>query len=178
MANIIDYTYFRGKISLPQVADTLGQQSVNEFIQIYEPLFLQDVLGYDLWKVFSAGILIDPIPDRFDKILNGVEYQFAGVTIQWVGFSNEQKMSAIANYVYYTILEDNSTHLTRVGTVAPNADNSIQIDPVKKQCDSWKEMVTMLHKLRRYLLLNQSVYPEWKTYPITKVYKMNNLLSI
>lgn len=54
--SVIDYTYFSGKLYLPQTGNTEGRVLINQFIEIYETEYLKKVLGYDLWKVFSAGI--------------------------------------------------------------------------------------------------------------------------
>lgn len=54
--NIIDYTYFYGKLSLPQTDNTEGRSIVNQFITTYETEFLKKALGFGLWKTFIAGI--------------------------------------------------------------------------------------------------------------------------
>lgn len=85
---IIDYTYFHGKLNLPQVGNTEGRNQVIQFINQFEPEYLKKVLGYDLWKAFTDGISGSGTPDqRWLDLLEGSTYTHCGKTREWVGFA-------------------------------------------------------------------------------------------
>lgn len=84
---IIDYTYFKGKILLPQVGNAEGLASVNQAIADYEPEFLIKALGYDLWKAFMQGLQEVVIEQKWLDLLNGAEYVHKGYTHRWIGFA-------------------------------------------------------------------------------------------
>lgn len=76
--SLIDYTYFFGKLNLPQTGNTEGRTLVNQFIDIYETEYLKKVLGYDLWKAFIAGIAGGTVGSEL--ITNG---SFTGSAAGW-----------------------------------------------------------------------------------------------
>lgn len=88
---IIDYTYFYGKLRLPQTGNTEGRTIVEQFIVDYEAEFLKKVLGYELWKAFVEGIEGSGTPDqRWIDLLEGAEYVYHSRTNRWVGFAAGQ----------------------------------------------------------------------------------------
>jgi len=175
---IIDSTYFYGKISLPQVADSSGLAVVNKFIALYEPELLLKALGYQLSKDFVAGI-VSPSPDqKWLDLLNGVEYTYGSYPRKWIGFKNAEKRSPIANYVYYMYQEDAVTTSNMVGVTATQADNSLRSDPSKKMADAWNEMVYWLLELRQFIIQNPDPYGRPPYYCWEEVYKTINVLGV
>lgn len=84
--SLIDTSYFVGKINLPQVGNTEGDNIVQGFINDYETEFLQKALGYDLWKAFYTGLQQVSVEQKWLNILNGVEYIRNSRTEKWIGF--------------------------------------------------------------------------------------------
>lgn len=72
------------------------------------------------------------------------------------------KLSPIANYVYYRMMEDKATDMTNIGTVYSQTDNNTKTNGVDKMIDAWNQMVDWLNDLNGMLWQNRSVYPEWK----------------
>lgn len=158
---IIDYTYFIGKINLPQTGNTDGRADVTGFIETYEPEYLQKVLGYDLWKAFTDGIEGSGEPDsRWLNLLNGGTFIYNGQTNIWPGF--EAKPSPISQYVYYRNQEDGASDTVLTGTSIGKTDNAIRVSPVSKMIDAWNKMVELNILLWNYLYKNRTLYPEWK----------------
>lgn len=159
--SIIDHTFFKGKINLPQTANTEGRNIVTEFIETYEPEYLKKALGYDLWKAFTDGIAGSPggYDQRWIDLLEGLEFTYLDKPYKWAGFENEQ--NPIANYVYYRYMQDKATDNTLVGTVVQNVDNNSRVNAVNKMIDAWNSMVDMNRQLWYFLKANKDTYPEW-----------------
>lgn len=157
---IIDLTYFTGKINLPQIGTTDGNEQVLEFIQTYEPEFLQKLLGHDLWKAFSDGIQgSGPYAQRWNDLLNGKEFSYGGRNYTWTGLLS--KPSSIAQYVYYQFQEYQAQSTTLVGDAAPKTTNAQRVNPVPKMISAWNAMVDNNRLLAAFLNANAAVYPEW-----------------
>lgn len=171
--SLITTSIFTGKINLPQVGNTEGENIVQGFIDDFEPEFLQKALGYDLWKAFSAGIEgSGPYDDKWDDLINGVEYQRNGKTEKFVGLKKP-----LANYVYYKFIEDDAISQTLVGAAVTETDNAKRVSPMPKLMDAWNQMAAWLKHLHRFLDLNTATYPEWDhdvTYITDGVYHYKN----
>lgn len=190
---IIDYTYFIGKITLPQVADTNGRNDVTEAISIYEPEYLKYVLGEDLWKAFTDGIDGSGTPDqRWTDLLDGKMFTYAGRSYLWIGFksASQPKLSPIANYVYWKFMQDTAVSNATIGTVVPRTENSETVTPFSKMVYAWNDMVDWDLTLGMFLNSNKDIYPEWNPsqmyyssyyYGLTNnggVFKKQNVLGI
>lgn len=163
---IIDATYFSGnKINLPQIGNADGLNNVNQFIDTYEPDYLKKALGYDLWKAFTDGLEGSGDPEqKWADLLDGVDFTYNSKSYRWEGFRNEQRISPIANYVYYRYMEDDASNTTLVGGVASVTDNNIRVNSVAKMISAWNEMVKLNKTLWHYLNVTGDVYPEWSDY--------------
>lgn len=160
---IIDQSYFFGKLNLPQTGNTDGVELVDSFITTYEKEYLQKILCYSLWKAFSEGIdgSGEPSEQRWIDLLEGAEYEWKGKTVKWNGFENSDKLSPIANYVYYRFIEDDAVNTTLVGQSTNNQTNATRVNPVSKMIDSWNRMVEMNKVLFQFLKVNEETYPEF-----------------
>lgn len=160
MSNIIDYTFFTGKINLPQVGNTDGRDSVTGFIDTYETEYLKKVLGYDLWKAFTDGIAGSGTPDqRWVDLIQGKEFEYNSKTYKWTGFEN--KPSPISQYVYYQIQQDSAIDTTLVGQSTAAVENATRTSPVTKMIQAWNDMAEMNIALWNFLYVNRTTYPEW-----------------
>lgn len=73
----IDETYFKEELLIPNTDQNAILERLQGFIKKYEPLFLQKLMGYPLYKAFVAGInvALPATPDtRYLDILYGTEY--------------------------------------------------------------------------------------------------------
>lgn len=157
---IIDYTYFTERLLLPQVGNTEGRDTVNEFTETYEIEYLHKVLCYDLAKAFIDGIAGSGVPDqRWIDLLEGKEFTYNGRNYNWPGFE-VQKQNPIAGYVFYMYM---GTPLnTLVGTAKQNVDNNSKISPTPLMIMAWNSMVDMNKLLWMFLKANSDTYPEWQ----------------
>lgn len=85
---IIDSTYFVNRLNLPQTGNSAGLAEVQDFIDQYEPEYLQCALGYDLWQAFINGIDGSGLPEqRWIDLLQGKEFTKQNCTYKWPGFA-------------------------------------------------------------------------------------------
>ena len=173
MANIISPSFFVANINIPNSGDASIASTINWFIQKYETRFLQNALGYPLYKAYLAT----PSAARFQDILNGKEYtDWNGRTTKWDGLvinlSDTQKTSPIANYVYYWYTRNNITQSTGVAEVIASSENATTVSPRKKMASAWNEMRTQVIILVEFIEQNPTVYPEWD--PIDKFHALKH----
>ena len=146
--SFIDYTYFRGDLQIPNLdKDTSSFQT--SYIDKYEKEMLICLLGYDLYKQlidnYDTGV-----DDQWKNLAEGAEFtvERAGVNydIKWEGFTNSEKESPIAYYVYYQYVKQNYRQLTGLGVGAQNMENAETIDPNEKMVWSWNKFVDLYGK--------------------------------
>lgn len=164
---IIDYTYFVGKLNLPQTGDTLSRQIVDQFIERYEPELLEKVLGPGLFQAFTDEVYSSgsgDIEQRFLDLLDGVSFSYNNRPYRWVGFRNTALRTPIANYVYYKFLEDLANSVTLTGVAESQTDNNRTVSHNSRMVDAWNEMIDYNNMLWAFLYTNKTVYPEWQEY--------------
>lgn len=162
MANLIDKTYFVGERNIPNTDQTAVEQRLNHFIAKYEAELLRLLLGYELYKDFTAGLLADPILGKWISLRDGDEYTVDGILYKWDGLRNAAtKQSMIADYVYYWWMRDKASITTGVGETAPQAENSTMVSPADKMCYAWNEMVAGAGALYHFLENHPVDYPSW-----------------
>lgn len=87
--SFIDASYFVGELDIPNNGEAAVAERIQFFINKYEPLFLEKLLGYPLYKAFITGMSVTPpaTPDvRFLNILSGCEYtDYNGQVQKWKG---------------------------------------------------------------------------------------------
>lgn len=166
MANIIDTTYFQGKLTIAQKSEASVVATLTAFIGNLETEYLQKLLGYELWKNYIAGIAVAPTPDvKWTNIRDGVEFtDNRGILTKWMGLKFTQNgipRSPIANYIYFYWIKNEVSATTGGGEKKIQSKNSIDYTPGNKMSDSWVEMVGLNRTLFSFLYVNQDVYPEF-----------------
>lgn len=158
MTNIVDYTYFRNRLqiaNLQSTTDTDVKDYLASLITDCQYNFLNGILGAALYVDFKDWYETVPTPDPlspFYNLLNGEVFEDEnGNTWNWIGLKNEQKLSPLANFVYYTFQELNFTQTTSAGEVRSKADNSRTAMPLQKMIEVWAEMVDWLKAYYQYM---------------------------
>jgi len=148
--SLIDTSYFIGDILIPNTDKPQVQEDIEQAIDQYEKEILQNLLGYTLWKDFSAE-QDAPVQTRWIDLINGVEFSFElhGNTIdtKWNGLVNDDKISFIAYYVYYKYLERNITKRTGIGNVKGKAENATVQNDVRKMVSAWQKFLELYGEL-------------------------------
>lgn len=257
---LIDKSYFFGSLSLPIASTDPGASSFNVLMNQCEKKLLADLLGYELNKAFQAGLLVDPIADKWNDLLYGKEYTFEDRLKKWDGFimlgdgiaatinnsgfvdivvnrgttydpaadqsvatippsfvgssfifhkrgygplrsveytvvGNQLTLtggktfadedtyfyqkeisvsisvedgiipqSPIANFVYYNWMKQNASFTTASGEKTIKNPIAVNSTPVAKMMEAWNEMADWNKKLVEFLRVNETVYPEFKSY--------------
>ena len=162
---LIDPSYFHGEILIAQRGQLEVQEDIEGLIAKYEPKILRELLGKSLYKEFMEG-LEDPFPDpKWINLRDGVDGE-------WMGLANMDKLSLIANYVYYHWMRKENLQTVGIGTVKVEAENAVKASPVEKYVRAWNEMVDWICELHDYIRDHIDDYPDyaWKDYhsPCTK----------
>jgi hypothetical protein len=161
--SLIDTSYFYGDLSIAQVTEESVETVVKRFIVFYEPALLTNLLGYELYKNYQAGILAGT--QKYKDIRDGKEYtNRAGRFNKWRGLRQtlgSEKFSLIANYTYYHYLRTLVTQTTATGEKSSNAQNAVGTSSAFKMSRAWNQMVEWNWELVEFLLSNPSDYPEF-----------------
>lgn len=162
--NLIDKTYFIGEKNIPNTDYTEVVDTVNTLIGIYEPKYLQLLMGYELSKLFVAGITAGSPAQKWLDIKNGVEFiGLDGRLKKWYGFVDTATFeSPIAYYCYSKYLKNNATQTAEMGEVNTLNQNSTKASSRHKQCSAWNKMVDMNCILHEFLTANYAIYPEYQ----------------
>lgn len=97
---LITPDFFFGEINIPNSEDTDVAKSISMSIAFHEGEILQRLLGYELYKSFISN----PSTQRFQDLVNGVEYSSSGRLKKWRGliYSNSGT-TPVAQIVGYTL---------------------------------------------------------------------------
>lgn len=174
---LIDRTYFIGDLNIPKVDTPAIGELVEWFISKYEPIFLIDLLGYELSKAFTAGLDEYSVDQKWTDLLEGVEYTdvnnklryWQGIVAQYPSLIGNQ--SPIANYVYWQYMANNYSQTTTMGEVKTNKENASSHNPTIKMVRAWNEMAKWICELIDYLNASKTTYPEWEK---QDVWRMRN----
>lgn len=83
---LIDRTYFVGELNIPNTSQAAIGSAIDLFIEQYEDQFLNEVLGYTLYKALKAGLQVLPVAQKWTDLIEGVEYtDLADKTRFWKG---------------------------------------------------------------------------------------------
>lgn len=163
MALIVTTSFFYGLNAIPQLTETLIQTNVTALITELEPEFLEQLLGYPLYKQYKAWD--GAAAGRFKDLRDGVEYTNCfGELAKWKGLKRDgENISPIANYIYYWWLRKESTVTTAGGEKKTDKKSSVNTDSTNKQNKAWNTMVKWNKEFWEYMYVKQDVYPEYVT---------------
>jgi uncharacterized protein YggL (DUF469 family) len=169
--SLIDQTYFVGTLSIANTDNVAILERLQYFIDKYEPELLQDIFGYELYKLLAAELQaeeddsLSSYSTRFERLVNGCEYDgMDGRLKKWNGLFfmlDSVPCSLIANYVYWHWLKDQSTQTVGLGEAATQAQNAVLVSPMIKMNRVWNEMSRTTQELCYFLQSNRNDYPEW-----------------
>ena len=156
---IIDTTYFNksNDLKLPLAISSPSSVATNngyitDLIERVEKDVLLNALGYDLYKELSNAIgSLDPLPDAFDKLVNGFE--------KWEGLKNNHSLLA------YRVVE--VYHLEQIDQLAISGVNKIDSEKSTNSDPSWRisrANQTFIKKYQEGYLSRPIVYGNFTDY--------------
>jgi len=138
MATIVSINdYIGGNTNIPNL-DLVGVNLDTNYIQVYEPIFLKELLGAELYAAYIA----DPTEARFIALLPYIK-------------------PAIIRYVYRQYVEDNGgTFLGGTGAVKAKKQNNTNESAWPMIVKAWNQMLDYNKKTYKFLHDN-ATYPEY-----------------
>ncbi len=174
---LINSSYFIGERNIPNTLYPEVSSLIDHLISEHQEEYLTSLMGYELFKLFEAGLLVTPTPDqKWLDIKNGVAFTgLDGRAKKWAGFVNATTLlSPIADYVYYWYSRNNSTQTAAMGEVQSKNENSSNVSSAGKQVRAWNDMVAKNKLLNEFLQVNYSTYPEFQQHSGAR--ELRNLL--
>ena len=172
---LIDSTYFTNDINLNAGA----YSDLTQYIDKFEKEVLIGLLGYTLYTEMMAAYAAlpgTPLPEKWDRLINGYTYDYNGVTIRWNGLINTDKVSFIAYYVYCQYLKAKQFTPAQAGTVQPKNENSVVVDGIANHTAGWNRFVTEYYNCWQFLFQYETDYVDFFRY--TKRYEYTNSFGI
>lgn len=136
MANTTTVADFTGQNNIPD--KDLISENLTAFINKYEPVLFDKLLGTALYTLFKAT----PTDARFVALLPYLK-------------------PASVDYTYWFYLEDQGVQLTSMGASQAKKTNAIAVSPYGKMVRAWNEMADYNRKLHKYIKENAATYPEY-----------------
>jgi hypothetical protein len=160
---IITVDYFKaGLKNIPNLNDQSVIDAVTYAIDTHEPRYLNKLLGYELTKALLADMGEDSLSPRFDKLLNGAEYQKGDRLNMWSGLIEETASdSPIAYYVMVNYLRENASHFTGIGEQVPTSKNANVVSVSNRVMMCYNKMSELNRSLIEFLK-SSNEYPEFK----------------
>jgi hypothetical protein len=158
---ITDNTYFKGSIYLSNIFDSgnVEYRVLGDYIERCENEYLEQILGYEMKAEFLSEIADNPTSGIWFDLWKGAEYSYGGRIHKWAGFSNNEKLSPIAYYIYYWYMRNQNSQTTGIGEVVSNVPNNSIGNESVKLMTAWNDMVRFNHKLYDFIYTNLSDYP-------------------
>jgi len=119
MASIICFDDFSGQLSLPddqEVRDTL-----NGFIQQYEPRYLKMLLGEHLYLLMHDEMQQDPMAERWVKLIEGERYEVEGRLRLHSGLRR-----MLAGFVFVSFVREYDKKMSAMGIVVEDSETAKQ----------------------------------------------------
>ena len=148
---IIDNTYFqKGILYIANNRDVSASNApsvvseLDTFIDIYERQLLLNALGTVLYKELKTAMTDLPnAAQKWQDLVNGVDYVIDGKTYRWEGLKGYNKNSLIAFYVFCEYLRNDESVYTTVGVVKNKANNADNFDLSPKYIKAWNTFLRM-----------------------------------
>lgn len=189
--SIIDQSYFKGEITVPNINKETQSETLNTFITREERVFLKMLLGDKLYYLLINNQESEP----YKSLIEGDEFEatYKGVTatLKWNGLKNSDKISPIAYYVYFKYREFKNTSFSGGIEVKGEKENSRIASARHKMVEAWNNMVNLRGEVNRkyftkednstyivydleptaynYLLANLESFPDWRFEPLNYI---------
>jgi len=157
----LDPSDFVGKYKIAK--DCYSKPELQMYIDKYEKIYLQDLMGCELYDAFIADLndADSPRPqsNRFRVIFDSLcEEDACGVIYRSDGI-----LEMLKGYVYYQYVIDQSYKNTIVGTVVNETAFSREVAVSKSSIESRYNLSTDTYiSIQLFIMENKDLYPEFK----------------
>ena len=172
---IIDQTYFKGEISVPN--NTVSNAELDLFISSSEAEILRKLLGDELYSDY----LTNPTDAKWIALVEGETFINGDYTVIWKGLKNTELISLLAYFTYEKLARSKSSQLTSVGTTKGKSEKATKISESFKMSfannrgvDLYGELCNPLFAPTAYNFLRYSSYDftGWIFTPIERINQM------
>ena len=123
------------------------------FINKYEEEFLISAFGFEFYQDFKQYIgdsgLSSSAPDIYKKLVNGTSYELNGETYYFKGLVENNKISMIADYIYYNYMMDNVLQNSEFGTIAIDNKVGVKVPSTPKMNNAYNRFLTKLQGVKK-----------------------------
>lgn len=168
--HILTINHFSGEYNIPGLSQIAVQETVEGFIQRYEPIALREVFGATitglLYGALNAVTPQLPLAPHWDMLINGGVYYRNGTPMQWPGIGSTDNLSFLAAYVFYWWSRNETSFTSGVGEVQPKSANATAVSPVMKQTRAWNLFVGLAKEARNMVAYGEDaarlpLFPEF-----------------
>lgn len=163
----LNSTYFEGELYLPslernysegvgisRITQTVNENSLEWYIEKYEPEYLKKLLGEHLYFAFITEIVKEEHDPKWDVLLNMIYRK-----------KDKYSFSPAANYVYFNLGRSSKSQITGKGEKLSNVFDSLNVDNVDKLTGIWNDMCDMSDEIQNFICRSDLYYPHlphWK----------------
>ena len=151
---LIDETYFRKDLVVPDSAPSLdipcNEQSIEMYIDRYARQLLQNALGNVLFDELDSeivnGSLKSSATQKWKDLVNGRSYTYNGQPYKWKGLLINEgafKASILAQYTFIHWHIDQLSEMSSFGEVKGSSINSEMVNSTAKSVKVWNDFITM-----------------------------------
>ena len=154
--------YFDGDLRITNISgETITElanlRSLQLAIAKYEPIYLKELLGLDLYTSYAAGIAAGSPASKWVDLNNQIYYEDDKLTDLNTG------LSPAANYVYFFYQRREVTITMVNAEVKATHENFTSDSPNEKMITAWNEMVRMSAYIQDWIRQHITDYPEYYT---------------
>lgn len=166
--SLISPSEFILDINIPNTDQQSVSENVQGFIDMYETEFLEKLFGEVLYKDYTDGLAIDPIPAKWTELQE-----------------NTDLLAALRRYVYWFWSENEITYTAGIGNVKAKGENSSNTCSWDKMVKAWNRMVNFNYDVAKFINagdygVQEPIYPfdYYCTYLLPNIYRKKNTLDI
>jgi len=120
---ILQESDFVGDVEIPVGEWTEDQ--LNIYIHDVEEDILTSLLGWTLYDELHDALSVNPLPEKWEKIIDGDTYTSGEITFKFKGLTEMLK-----HFVFFYYMRDNEMENTQIGVVINSATNADRVTPV------------------------------------------------
>lgn len=139
--SLISLDNFFNDFNVAQKSESSVTSKLQEYIDMYEPEYIEGALGEDFAVLFNAS----STPSRFDPLEEMLK----------------KEPSPIAGYVFYHYLRSEAIVATGSGDARLKSENASRSPESFRLRIAWNIMVERTIKIQNYLIKNKVTFPEF-----------------
>lgn len=136
------------------------QSKLQNYIDIYEPMYLKQMFGIDLYNQFQSDLLNNvPQSPNFLTVFNPLSEDLGYSFYTQYGFNEVNSMivsqgikEMLKGFIYFEYAKDLNNQMTPYGNVKPTAENSEVVNTLfSMMYTRYNEAITSYRAIQRYL---------------------------